>query len=209
MRRLLPCSQCGSHGFGAGCPRCEEARIACESEESLALFEQEEAIRMNRTNPSPACRDRLPLHVALVGCSSHKRWSYGALPAKDLYTGRFFKQGFRYAQDTADDVLILSGLHGLVEPHRVIEPYDFHLALQLPDYKSSWGGRVVGQLLGAYPLVHLVITFYAGREYVDPVVATAREENVPWEFETPLKGLDLFQRIQWFKEHLHDGGCAC
>lgn len=51
-----------------------------------------------------------------------------AAPARDLYTGSQFRYVFPLAeaaaQATGGAVLILSALHGLVEPDRVIEPYN-------------------------------------------------------------------------------------
>jgi hypothetical protein len=198
--KTVPCSRCGSLSLNLDCPRCEEGRIASDSEEALTLFQEEEARRMSSV-AIPACRDRLPQFVALVGCSAHKNTRERTLPARKLYTGHLFRQGFRHAMATADDVHILSGLHGLVAPHEQLAPYDYDLATARPETRAAWGGRVVGQLLTAYPLTHLVITFFAGRHYVDPIIASASEENVPWEFETPLAGLDLFQRINWYKQH--------
>ena len=50
-----------------------------------------------------------------------------AAPARDLYTGSQFRYVFSLAEAAAErtggEVFILSGLHGLVEPDRVLEPY--------------------------------------------------------------------------------------
>jgi len=51
-----------------------------------------------------------------------------AAPARDLYTGSQFRYVFPLAdaaaQRTGGEVFILSALHGLVEPDRVLEPYN-------------------------------------------------------------------------------------
>jgi hypothetical protein len=64
--------------------------------------------------------------IFIVPCGDAKL-SYAA-PARDLYTGSQFRYVFPLAeaaaQATGGAVLILSALHGLVEPDRVLEPYN-------------------------------------------------------------------------------------
>ena len=64
--------------------------------------------------------------VFIVPCGNAKLDH--AAPARDLYTGSQFRYVFPLAeaaaQATGGEVLILSALHGLVEPDRVLEPYN-------------------------------------------------------------------------------------
>jgi hypothetical protein len=52
-----------------------------------------------------------------------------AAPAKDLYTGTFFRLALRAARALTSEarILILSGRHGLVGLQDVLEPYDLRL----------------------------------------------------------------------------------
>jgi hypothetical protein len=64
--------------------------------------------------------------IFIVPCGDAKL-SYAA-PARDLYTGSQFRYVFPLAdaaaRRTGGEVFILSALHGLVEPDRVLEPYN-------------------------------------------------------------------------------------
>ena len=159
----------------------------------------------------------LPLHVALVGsgvvsmralalvgCGKQKLITLEKVMARDLYVGRLFRAAFDHALRTADDVLILSALHALVEPTNRLSPYDFTMTQMLISEQIAWGRAVVHALKAHYPLTPLRITFYAGQQYIRPVMravgdSPAGELNY-WSFEDPLKGLDLFERLAWFKE---------
>ena len=64
--------------------------------------------------------------VFIVPCGNEKL-SHAA-PARDLYTGSQFRYVFPLAEAAAErtggEVFILSALHGLVEPDRVLKPYN-------------------------------------------------------------------------------------
>ena len=140
-----------------------------------------------------------PHQVALVGCGKRKAPTEAGLPAHQLYIGNPFRMGFKYASRTADDVHILSALHGLVDPFRLLAPYDMMMTQMTITEQAEWGHNVVAALKAAYPLTPINIVFYAGSMYVNPVVAALEPELGYWTYEDPLKGRDLFQRIRWFK----------
>lgn len=201
----LPCSQCGSLTYNPSCRRCEMGRIACCDDEELTRFQEEERARLYRV--SIPCRDHLPLDVTLVGCGKLKHAS--RRPAKDLYRGNLFRSAMRYAEETADDIQILSALHGVLNPFEEIEPYDLSMIQVGREGRRMWGHRVVGQLLQLYPLSYLRITILAGRHYADPLFSAAEKEGAPWDFELPLDGLTLGQRLKWFSANLPESASAC
>ena len=106
---------------------------------------------------------------------------------------------FRYASDTADDVHILSALHGLVDPYQLLAPYDMVMTQMTMSEQREWGHNVVFALKAAYPLTPVHIIFYAGGLYVRPVIAALQSELKYWTYTDPLQGLDLFKRLAWFK----------
>jgi len=63
--------------------------------------------------------------VAVIPCTGSKLDH--AAPAGELYTGSTFRPTLRAATIVADQVLILSALHGLVELGRVLEPYELKM----------------------------------------------------------------------------------
>lgn len=137
-------------------------------------------------------------NVALVGCGKAKV-KEGPVPAKDLYIGNPFRMSMRHAVRTADDVHILSALHGLVAPHQELEPYDLSMTKMFISDQRIWGERVVDELRTAYPLMPIRIIFYAGQHYVRPILAAMTPDLRYWTFENPLEGLDLFARMRWFR----------
>lgn len=139
--------------------------------------------------------------VALVGCGKMKLVTDQNVPARDLYIGNPFKMAFRYASQTADDVHILSALHGLVAPHQRLAPYDFTMTQMFISDQRKWGVRILTELKAAYPLTCLRVIFYAGQHYVRPIMDAITNETNYWTFENPLHGLDLFERLAWFKTH--------
>ena len=141
----------------------------------------------------------LPRSVGLVGCGKRKRITEGGVPARYLYIGNLFSMSISLALATADDVHILSALHGLVEPSRKLAPYDMSMTQLVASERRDWGRRVVASLKAAYPLTPIRIVFYAGGSYTRPIVEALNAEASYWSYEDPMKGLDLFQRLAWLK----------
>lgn len=137
--------------------------------------------------------------VALVGCGKMK--VKNAVQAKDLYIGVPFRLAMKHARATADDVHILSALHGLLSPFALIPPYDLSMAQLPPQKHFEWGKRVLASLRTEYPMQRLRIVFYAGKQYIRPITKMITDEDRYWTFENPLDGLDMYERIRWFKDH--------
>ena len=146
--------------------------------------------------------DVTPLTVALVGCGKKKRGI--RCKAKDMYVGTLFRLAYTHAERTADDVHILSALHGLLPPFTEIESYQLSINEMLHHEKQDWANGVVSDLFMFYPLTRLRLVFYAGQAYIRPILEAAHEQLSYWEIVDPLKGLDLFERIRWFKAQSSD-----
>jgi len=133
----------------------------------------------------------LSSRVALVGCGSQKGTK--AAKAKDLYRSNLFHAARAYAERTCARWFILSAKFGLLDPERVIEPYEQRL--QRANSKG-WGERVGRQLLDVVdhdtPIVCL-----AGGLYSDAI--DIGHNDLYWE--EPLKGMGIGQRIAWLKEN--------
>lgn len=146
--------------------------------------------------------ERTSMQLYLVGCGKAKldRPAY----ASELYTGSLFRAAKRHVEDRQKLVpastqwRILSALHGLVEPDRVLEPYDVKVSHR--GSSEVWLDAVMGEL---GPLVRrhpgLTVVFLAGSSYVEPIVhrlALERGQRV----SRPLRRLELGERLRWFKE---------
>lgn len=104
--------------------------------------------------------------MVLVGCVKSKLDR--PAPARELYTSALFRKQRAYAEATGVPWFVLSAEYGLVEPTRMIEPYELHLASTSRAYRTGWGRRVVDDLaakLGG--LGSLVIEIHAGAAYVE------------------------------------------
>ena len=71
--------------------------------------------------------------LTIIGCSAEKLKYLS--PAKDLYTGVIFKKSLNLANRIGGDILILSGLHGLITPNIIIEPYEYGIEGPIFDQK--------------------------------------------------------------------------
>ncbi len=215
-----PCSACGQRTRTATCARCDARAIAFAGRvEDRLLFEQEEVERLTRGDVARPHLDAftvspldvaivssgIPRNIALVSCGKAKLRTLTKVPAHQLYVGTPFKLAYRYALATADDVQIVSALHGLLGPYELVMPYEFRLTQLLPSERAMWGTRIVKTLKSLYPLAHLRIIFYASRAYIRPILAAITDEDRQyWELVDPLQGLDMFERNHWLKQKLED-----
>lgn len=115
--------------------------------------------------------------------------------------------------------LILSALHGLVEPDAVLEPYDVTMAQTKRESARQnhwpWTGQgylcgVRGRLLSAvWSYAHgagrwergtpVVVEVHAGALYVEAVrLANAYPDAIT--VEAPLAGLEIGERLRWYAE---------
>ncbi len=138
------------------------------------------------------------MRIGLVGCVKSKL-SYPA-PAKDLYTSPLFRGARCAVERSCDRWFVLSALHALVEPDRVIDPYEYTLATASPLERTEWSSRVLKDLeesLGA-DLSRHTLEAHAGRAYLGFGLVeglTVRGARV----ELPVDGLGLGKRLAFYK----------
>jgi hypothetical protein len=138
-----------------------------------------------------------PLHVVLVSCGKAK----AATPrrASLLYTSALSVLSMRYASAVADELFILSALHGLVAPDTVLTPYGRSLKDMRRHERGDWGLRIAGKLAARYEGLPVRLTFLAGAEYVSWI---RRHLPLYWQVREPLAGLGLGRRMQWLSTEL-------
>lgn len=154
------------------------------------------------------------LRVALVSCGKLKL-DHPA-PAAELYTGPLFTDARDHVLANGyDHWLILSAEHGLVDPDRVLAPYDTTIDSLTVDQLNHWARRVErGLRLGAGYLddagtyvptdwpgwAHtgpVVFDAFAAAGYTDPLrEATGARVTIT----EPLRGLGMGDRRGWFKQ---------
>ena len=134
----------------------------------------------------------MAMRVALVSCVKSKRPS--AAPARDLYISPLFTALRCYAQSHADRWYILSAKHGLLEPNKVIEPYELTLASMPKAARLAWAERVRNQLLQILP-PNAEIILLAGSRYRENLESFLLEHG--FSVSAPLRGLSLGRMLHW------------
>lgn len=86
---------------------------------------------------------------AIVGCGDNKAGE--AVAARELYTSNYFGKKREFAEEVCDEWAILSAKHGVVDPDKVLEPYDVTAKDIDPD---AYVDRIADELAA-----------YAGREW--------------------------------------------
>lgn len=148
--------------------------------------------------------------IYLVGCGASKLDRPAR--ARELYTGSLFVAARRYVELQAATWLILSAKHGVVDPRQRLEPYEQKLPKRGEDllywakgcasgalYKTSrWVDRERG-IPDNTPDPRRFI-FLCGVEYARPVAEWLTRFGYP--SEQPLEGLQLGERLRWFKKRM-------
>ena len=133
--------------------------------------------------------------VALVSCVKSKLG--GPSPAKDLYTSTLFRGLRRYAELNADRWYILSAEHGLLDPEKVVAPYERTLNNMGKADRLQWAVRVQQQLAGVLPSGAEVILL-AGERYRQDLIPFLRSRG--FEVTVPFEGLSFGRQVQRLKE---------
>lgn len=128
------------------------------------------------------------MRIGLVACSKQKL-DYPA-PARELYTSPLFQKAATHCEENYDRWFILSAKYGLLEPWRVIEPYDETLNDKPSPKRKEWARMVLDQIT-INILADKTFYFHAGVRY--------RENLEPHlDSVSPLKGLGIGQQLAWY-----------
>lgn len=135
--------------------------------------------------------------TALVACGRKKQGH--PAPACDLYTSDLFQKSRAYAERVGDAWFVLSAKHGLLEPTRVVEPYDLSLYDLNRGERGAWADRVLQTLaLSTPPLSSFVVL--AGSRYRSDLVPAL--ELAGHHVTVPLAGLGIGRQLAWLKGQL-------
>lgn len=83
--------------------------------------------------------------LVILGCVATKRDE--PAPARDLYISPLWEHRRTYAEASGARWLIFSALYGMVEPDRVIKPYDVTLKAAPTHLRQAFGLTAVAWLL--------------------------------------------------------------
>jgi hypothetical protein len=133
-------------------------------------------------------------HITLVACAASKRDVPSA--ARDLHLSQLFIASKRFAVATSDSWYILSALHEVLEPDRVIDKYEKTLNGMPISQRREWAARVNARLLAILPDGSRV-TILAGKNYREFVEPFLREHG--FDVHVPLASLRIGEQVQWLQ----------
>jgi cytoplasmic iron level regulating protein YaaA (DUF328/UPF0246 family) len=144
--------------------------------------------------------------ILLIACVSKK--GKIAAKAKDLYISTLFKSSWKYGMGLKPDkTFILSALYGLLDPERIIEPYNVTLSnvseknrsndlkVLTKTEKNAWGAIVIEQLSQEADMKNDHFIVLAGKEYIKPIQPRIIH------LSNPLEGLGLGKRVQFLNDN--------
>jgi len=136
--------------------------------------------------------ERARRRIGLIGCTKAKL--NRPAPARELYSASdLFRKAAAYCDRYLDGWFVLSAKYGLVEPERVIEPYDVTLNTMSRSECRRWGMQVAQQLR---QVGDVALEAHAGANYVRPLV------DAGVVLDEPLRGLAIGQRKRWYMDRL-------
>ena len=135
----------------------------------------------------------------LIGCVSRKEPT--ARAAKDLYRTELFSRRRAYAERSGHPWLIVSALHGAIDPDDVIEPYDRRISDLDRAERRELAARIADQLEQRFgDLQRTTIEVHAGEEYVTMLGTSLPPRGV--QLVNPLRGLRIGEQLAWYGKHV-------
>lgn len=116
----------------------------------------------------------------ILGCGAEKQalLTGVSVAAVLLYTGPLYRARLAYAEALGGVDLILSGLHGVVQPPTALAPYDYDLTKASRDERREWAARVERILRNVIPPDRAVVALVAG-PYLEPLRWLGERLTVP------------------------------
>jgi len=159
--------------------------------------------------------------VVLIGCVKGKLDR--PAPARDLYISDLFALRRRYAEASGHPWGVLSALHGVLDPDRVIAPYDWTIAQRWTKTGGfyHWAGSVIQ---GCYFLrsgvtnhssyderaatdftSRLTVEIHAGKDYVDLIRMCGLPQWPPTvHIEHPVAGMGIGEQKQFYRHNEYE-----
>jgi hypothetical protein len=137
-----------------------------------------------------------PTRIGLVGCVKSKRQHPCA--ARDMYISTLFHGRMRAVEASCDTWFVLSAKHGLLDPYKIIEPYDVALKDLSPAAQRAWSAEVLDSLhLRLGDLRGRAFEIHAGSAYRDNGLVSGLESTGA-TVENPTEGLTIGQQLAFY-----------
>lgn len=132
--------------------------------------------------------------LTLVSCVGMK--ATASMPARDLYVSPWFVLARRFAEKRGGAWLILSAEYGLVEPERIVAPYNRTLNSMPAAERRLWAQHVADDLQAREGWWESIVVL-AGLRYREFLLEHL--ERMSNRVEVPMLGLRIGQQLQWLK----------
>lgn len=126
----------------------------------------------------------MKLTVYLIAGSQTQNRADRALPARERFTGTLFQRSLQYAEAVKgprDEILLISGSLGLLDPDRPIPRSDWVLAFTNKQERIGWGMIVASRLARRYAYKRPSYVILAGRTYADVLAPHLPRVELPFE----------------------------
>ena len=110
--------------------------------------------------------------VFLVSCGKNKKPS--AALAKELYTSSRFQRTRASVEATGCPWFVLSAEHHLLDPEKIIEPYDKTLNGKPLEVRRAWAEKVIEQMEDNLPPAEIIVIL-AGKYYYEYLIPYLNE----------------------------------
>lgn len=135
--------------------------------------------------------------VCLVGCGKEK--TSKKAPARNLYLSNRFNIAMGLADCHFDFEYIISAKHGLVEPDRVLSPYEYSIDNLDKTSLRQWAKGILKDLLSEIP-ERSQVTFLMENRYATPLIDEMKSQSLNLIVCAPL--IDVEDRFfsDWHKQ---------
>lgn len=137
-----------------------------------------------------------PNALYLVACVKTKRKSRA--PAKDLYISDLFTKARAYVESKGGRWRILSAKHGLVDPDKIIGPYELTLNKMGVADRRKWAADVLKKLVRVKPQPKQIIML-AGVKYREYLIPELQQSGI--DVVVPMEGLAFGEQLSWLGSH--------
>jgi hypothetical protein len=140
--------------------------------------------------------------TVLVSCVGKKTST--PQKAKDLYQSSWFIKARKWAENNGDRWFILSALHGLIDPEKIIEPYEKTLNKIPTTERAEWSANIHNTIVKTIPKGRIV--FLAGQKYRDGLELTL--SGAGYVVESPMQGMGIGQQLSWLNKNKGETQCS-
>ena len=133
--------------------------------------------------------------IVLISCAS-KKLNHRS-EAKLLYISTLFKKSLEYAELIPhDQIFILSAKHRLLDPNRIINPYDQTLNKMESVERKKWAFEVLNQLKKVSDIRKDEFVILAGNKYSEFFAPDITNKKIP------LAGKRIGKQLQWLNQKI-------